>query len=248
MEGSGFRARVVRIAGDDFMLATLILNVGLALVAAGEVEPNAMVSPWAGWTKGSWVAFDASDSLGGTAKLRLTMIAASDSTYTCRSLVEGPDGPVERDSVASLASLGYPHAHPDGQRIGEATLIVGGKSYDCDVWRARYLEEGSECEVTAWIAGEVEQPLRIRIKGRMSFDLDVDKVEDFVKVGQRKFKSVRYVGSSTFEGKRATVTQWRSAAVPGALVRSQVVAPPEKGQPGVVHTLELREFRGTRLD
>ncbi len=220
----------------------------LLLVGLGSDQPSTGpgASSWASWTKGSWVLCDVDNSVSGSMTIKQTLLAIENETYRTRDETHWEGGSTTTDAQIHWASFGYPHALPDAKRVATELVTVQGKEYECDVYRAHYSEEGVDWDVISWIHPKLDQPLKIRIKGKLEISLDVTRTEDFVPLGQRKFRCVRYAGTVMSNGTRSTIDQWRSSAVPGALVRS--VTTTEKQGTKIVHTMQVREFRGTRLD
>ena len=231
------------------LLAPVVCLLALATVGHsrgdGPVLPGPKASAWASWTIGSWVVYDIDNSTPARVSVKQALLAVDEDSFRTRDETTLETGSSKAESQISLASFGYPHAHPKAQLVATEVVSVQGKAYECQVWRARYSEEGTQWDAIAWVSPEVEQPLRIRVQGKHELALDVDKLEDFVSIGQRKFRCVRYAGSVTSDAGRSTIAQWRSAALPGALVRS--VTTSEKDGKKSVFTMQVREFRGTKL-
>ncbi len=223
----------------------------LALTAAGKASGDAAPAPgpkasaWASWTIGSWVAYDIDTSAPERISVKQSLLAVDEDGFRTRDETTRAGATSKVESQVSLASFGYPHAHPKAQKVATEVVNVQGKPYECQVWRARYSEEGVQWDAIAWVSDGIEQPLRIRVQGKHDLSLDVDKLEDYVPIGQRKFRSIRYTGTVSSTAGRSSIQQWRSAAVPGALVRS--VTTSEKDGQKSVFTMQVREFRGTKL-
>jgi len=228
------------------MLARLLCPLALLALPVLETGPaRRLASPWAGWVSGSWVTLAIDNSLTGAMTNRQSLVSVDEATCTLREQLEWPGGRDEQQVVVSLARSGYPHALEDAQQVATETLTVDGRELECQVWRARFTDDGQDWDVIAWVAPEIDQPLRIRTRSRVSFDLEVTRLEDYVTIARRKFRCLRYEGHVSAEGRRSAVTQWRSSEIPGALVKSVTVSDLPEGQ--VTHTVQVEQFRGTRL-
>jgi hypothetical protein len=214
-------------------------------VQSEEAPPRRLASPWAGWVAGSWASFEVEDGLTGDLTTQQSLVAVDDERVTLREQTRVADATQERTLVISLARMGHPHALESAQQVATESVTVEGRVLECAVWRARFEEDGQTWDVLAWVAPEVEHPLRIKLRGGVGLELELVALEDFVVVSRRKFACVRYEGFVSGEGRPSPVVQWRSSAVPGALVRSVTTLSTPEGPR--THTLRLTAFRGTKL-
>lgn len=210
-----------------------------------EAPPRRHASPWAGWVTGSWASFEVEDGVTGALTTRQSLVAVDDEHVTLREETRVAEATQERTLVMSLARMGHPHALESAQQVATETVTVEGRELECAVWRARFEEHGQMWDVLAWVAPEVEHPLRIKLRGGVSLELELVALEDFVVLSRRKFACVRYEGFVAGEGQPSPVVQWRSSEVPGALVRSVTTLSTPEGPR--THTLRLTAFRGTKL-
>ena len=226
------------------------LLAGLSLAEAAPVGmPGGMpggprANPWAAWVSGSWVVFDVASTAAEPRTIKQSLVAVDDESYTLQSETTAEGGSTSEKQVLSLATMGYPHALADAQMVASEQFTVAGKTFDCEVWRARYTENGETWDAIAWISPAVEHPLKIRLKGSATLELEVDRLEDYLTVARRKFRCVRYAGAVISDGQRSPLAQWRSAEIPGGLVRSESLRDTPNGR--VVQTSHVREFRGER--
>lgn len=228
------------------MLAQLLCPLALAALPLLETETaRRLANPWAGWVTGSWVTLQIENTLTGGMTSKQSLVEAGSATYTLRDETEWEDGSSDKQVVMSLARFGYPHSLPEGQVVATETVTVEGRAFECEVWRARFTEDGQTWDSIAWVSPELDQPLRIRSKAKMSVELEVKKLEDFITVARRKFRCVRYEGHITAEGKRSPVTQWRSSEIPGGVAKSVTTFNLPQGK--VTHTTQVTAFRGTRI-
>lgn len=219
-----------------------VLLAGLAL--GGAAPAGVRANPWATWVNGSWVVFDLQTTASEPRTIKQSLVAVGPESYTLASETSWPGGSSAEEQVLSLATMGYPHALAGAQKVASETLVLAGKSFECEVWRARYTDAGEPWDAIAWISPEVEHPLKIRLKGSATVELEVDRLEDYLTVARRKFRCLRYAGAVTSEGQRAPLAQWRSAEIPGGLVRSETMRDTPNGR--IVQTSHVREFRGER--
>jgi hypothetical protein len=218
------------------------LLAGLTL--GGAAPAGVRANPWAAWVQGSWVVFDLESTAGEPRTLKQALVAVGAESYTLDTETSWPGGSSAEEQVLSLATMGYPHALADAQVVASETLAIGGKTFACEVWRARYTDHGEPWDAIAWVSPEFEHPLKIRLKGPATVELEVDRLEDYLTVARRKFRCVRYAGAVTSDGQRSPLAQWRSAEIPGGLVRSESMRDTPEGR--IVQTSHVREFRGER--
>ena len=213
-------------------------------VASESAPARRLANPWASWVKGSWVEFDIQNSLTGGMTSRQSLEAVDDTTYTLRDETSWEGGSADKQVHTSLARFGYPHALKDGQKVATETLTIAGREIECEVWRARFTEDGETWDTVAWVSSDHGHPLRIKTKSKLSLDLEVTVLEDYVTISRRKFRCMRYEGTILADGKRTPVTQWRSDEIPGGLAKSVTTISMPQGK--VTHTLTVSEFRGTK--
>jgi hypothetical protein len=224
-----------------------VLQAGLVfagIVSGGTAPAGVRVNPWAAWVNGSWVVYDIESTASEPRTVKQSLVAVDAESYTLESETSWPGGSSAEEQVLSLATMGYPHALADAQRVASEPFTVAGKTFDCEVWRARYTDRGEAWDAIAWISPELEHPLKIRLKGPATVELEVDRLEDYLTVARRKFRCVRYAGAVISEGQRAPLAQWRSSEIPGGLVRSETMRDTPEGR--IAQTTHVREFRGER--
>ena len=227
------------------MLTSLVATALFALLpVCDDAPPRRLANPWAGWVTGSWVSLEIDNTLAGKMTTRQSLVAVDDERYTLDERTEYEGGENEQTLRVSLARFGYPHALPSAQQVATETLRIGGREFDCAVWRARFEEDGQTWDSVAWVSPEVPHPLRIKIKAGMSLELEVASLADYVTIARRKFECVRYDGFISENGKRSPVTQWRSSEIPGGLAKSvsRVSTPAGKA----THSITVKAFRGTK--
>ena len=229
-----------------WLAPALLAGLSLAEAAAPVGMPGgARANPWAAWVSGSWVVFDVESTAAEPLTIKQSLALVDDESYTLQSETTWAGGSTSEKEILSLATMGYPHALAGAQKVASEPFTVAGKTFDCEVWRARYTEKNGESwDAIAWISPEVEHPLKIRLKGPVALELEVDRLEDYLTVARRKFRCVRYAGAVVSDGQRSPLTQWRSAEIPGGLVRSESLRDTPNGR--VVQTSHVREFRGER--
>jgi hypothetical protein len=94
------------------------------------------------------------------------------------------------------------------------------------------------------VAEGFRHPLRLMQKGDgLTLELEVAKREDWIRVAKRKFRTVRYEGSTKHEGRKDPVTQWRTFDIPGGVAKTVSTVHTPEGP--LQHTNTVVEFRGT---
>ncbi len=227
----------------------LLLTATLALLAGNSDDTQTAAErladhPWAAWTDGSWVKFEVKQ-LDSTVTATESLVSLGTDSYRLLGTSVWDGGEAENRFDHGYALLGYPQAQPGAQRVAEETVTVDGKSFVCDVWKARWKEDRQPYEAVAWVAAGYSHPLRVRQKGEgLSIDLEVAKLEDWIRIAGRKYRCVRYEGSTTYQGRSSRTQQWRTSEIPGGVARTvnRVTTP----QGVVDHVSEVVEFRGTQ--
>ena len=199
--------------------------------------------PWAGWVDGSWVKSEVSNSVSGPMTTTQKLVALGPETYRTHLESTWEQGESERISDHGYGLFGYAHTAPGAVKVGKETLEVAGRELECAVWKVRWTEGGDTFESHAWVAEGIDHPVRLSQKGGpVSLQLEVDDFEDWVTIGRRKLRCLRYAGWTTYKGDRSKVAQWRSSDIPGGHARTvtQVRTP----QGIVEHENRVVEFRG----
>jgi hypothetical protein len=223
----------------------LLLSAVMTLAATGGHDSETerlRAHPWAAWTDGSWVKSEIENPISGKMTTTESLVSVGTDAYRLKGKWDGSETETSFDHGYGL--LGYPHLQRGAQRVGEETLTIQGVSFDCQVWKARWNENGKPFEAVAWVAEGQRHPLRVKQKGNnLTIHLEITKLEDWIVAARRKFRCARYEGTSSYDGRTSPVTQWRTFDIPGGVAKTvSRVATPE----GTVdHTNTVVEFRGT---
>jgi hypothetical protein len=228
------------------LVSALVLLAGSAVARSEDADVDRRdAHPWAGWVDGSWVRSEVRSPSAGTMTTTQKLVSRGADAYRLTTETTWQDGKSERTTDHGYGLLGYAHTAPDGTLVGKETLELEGTPVECEVWKVRWTEEGEPYQSIAWVAADVEHPVRVAQKGgELQLQLELVDREDWITIDRRKIRCARYQGWTLFQGRRSKVTQWRSLAIPGGHARTLTqVSTPE----GVVeHENRVVEFRGER--
>ena len=225
----------------------LLLAAALVLLpgSEGSALERRAAHPWAGWVDGSWVRSEITSSAGGQMTTTQKLVSLGEDTYRLGTETTWQGGRTEQTEEHGYGLLGYPHTAPDGTLVGKQTLEIAGQQLECEVWKVRWTEGGATFQANAWVAPDLDHPVRVEQQGgELSFELTVDDLEEWITIDRRKIRCVRYTGWTAYQGRRSAVTQWRSADIPGGHARTVTVVQTPEGKVQQENTVV--EFRGER--
>ena len=228
------------------LAAALVLLPGSAATDSEDTgAARRAAHPWAGWVDGSWVKFEVNSSATGRITSTEKLVSLGRDTYRLSSSTVWEDGQTKRTSDHGYGLLGYAHTAPDGAKVGMETLELAGVKVECEVWKARWTEDGRDFQSNAWVAVDIDYPVRIGQKGgELTLQLELAELEDWITIDRRKIRCARYEGWTLFQGRRSRVTQWRSVDIPGGHARTVSLVKTAEGT--VEHENRVVEFRGER--
>lgn len=203
-----------------------LVCLGLLSTLVGVHVERQLEHPWGRWQPGAWVETRTSiDSapeglLERTSLLRCTADGVDLETST-GSEGQGTGGA----AVASHQSWGFggfAHVLPGARQVGQETLTVAGKPYECTVWEGSW-QEGSETFVArSWTCEAFDLPLRCRMASPSGgYEATLVEPRDWVRMKGRKLPAARYEGSGRSKGTAVTLRQWMSLDVPGGTLRME---------------------------
>jgi len=227
------------------LASALVLLSGSGATGSEDTGARRDAHPWAGWVDGSWVKSEVSNSATGSMKTTQKLVSLGPDTYRMSTETVWADGKTERKSEHGYGLLGYAHTAPEGTKVGKETLELEGVPVECEVWKVRWTENGEPFQSIAWVAADVDHPVRVAQKGgELQLQLELVDREDWITIDRRKIRCARYAGWTMHQGRRSKVTQWRSTDIPGGHARTLTRVSTPEGT--VEHENRVVEFRGER--
>ena len=124
----------------------LLLALPLLALAGGSssLADRQLKHPWGRWQVGAWVQTESTSPSfeGGTLVEREQLTGRSDSTYELTGALLSESGDVESTFEHSWALGGHAYALDSGRLIGNETITVEGRERECEVWEARWQNNG----------------------------------------------------------------------------------------------------------
>ncbi len=156
-----------------------------------------------------------------TSDARQTLVKVTDEAYTVKYETKvgdtwmGTEVPFPRKATGVVAGV----EAPKPEELGDENVAVEGKDYACKKVRTTF--QGT---VTTTWTHAAEGVLKVETKGpgHESSTL-VTKLAVKVKAGDREVDARESVSTSKGSGADMKTTTWRSAAVPGGAVRTEIV-------------------------
>ncbi len=220
------------------------------LVLAGSDEVAARdpsrLHPWGRWQPGSWVQMEVRGGADGTQVLveRDQLMRVDDQGYVLQSSLKIEGSDVTKEHERRWALGGWAHLSPQARLAGEETLELGGKAYACQVWETEWRQGGKPHRERAWIASDIDVPLRAEIsEADSSVVMVLAELEEHIEIGGRKQRCRRYEGSGRTGGKAVQSGHWISPDVPGGVVMVRSVI--GTGEDKVTVERRVTTFRGT---
>ena len=199
-------------------IATLF--VSLLFLSLGTSKRDAPVHPWSKWDVGSWVKMRVTGAYGSS-NITQRLKSLGQKEYTIEQLMMVGEDEHSSDVTLHFGLGGYAHAMPEATKTGHEPLVIDSTIYECDIWSGTWKSGPNVVKETSWVAQGTDLPLKIISESHATrLELVAETLKDTVEVGEKSLMCVRYRG--TKESKQSgneTVVSWRSAEVPGGLVK-----------------------------
>lgn len=214
-------------------MKTLLIVLPLLALAGGSssLAERQLAHPWGRWQVGAWVQTESTNTshVGGALVEREQLTGRTEATYELTSALLAESGDVESTFDNSWALGGHAYALGSGQQIGTETLTVEGRAHECEVWEARWQNNGQPVVERTWVSDAFDFPVRSVTRGAgIQLDVAIARKSDFVLVKGRKLPCVRLEGRGQVGGSRVELVLWMSPHIPGGAVRRETrLASPE---------------------